>query len=103
MSSAAPLSSVAPPPTEVRRPENVIPKNAAYVENPMRKPAEKPPVKPAEQSEGSGWFSSLFGSKPNPKPFTSVVPQGAAGGGRRRRSGKKTHRKKRAKKTRRRH
>jgi len=99
MSTAAPLSSVAPPPTEVRKPENVRPENAAYVQNPMRKPAENP----AEQSEGSGWFSSLFGSKPNPKPFTSVVPKGVAGGGRRRRSGKKTHRKKRAKKTRRRH
>ncbi len=100
MSSAAPappLSSVAPPQTEVRKPVNVKPENAAYVQNPMIKPAEKP----AEQSEGSGWFSSLFGSKP--KPFTSVVPPGAAGGGRRRRSGKKTHKKKRAKKTRRRH
>ena len=99
MSSAAPappLSSVAPPPTEVRKPENVRPENAAYVQNPMRKPEENPPVKPAES-----WFSSLFGS--NPKPFTSVVPKGVAGGGRRRRSGKKTHRKKRAKKTRRRH
>jgi len=99
MSTAAPLSSVASPQTEVRTPENVRPKHVAYVENPMI----KTPVTPA-----ASWWSSLFGpklngSKPNPKPFTPVVPQGAAGGGRRRRSVKKTHRKKRAKKTRRRH
>ena len=102
MSTAAPLSSVAPPQTEVRKPENVRPKNAAHVQNPMIEPAEKPAVKPEEKPAAS-WFSSLFGSGEKPPQFTPVVPPGAAGGGRRRRSGKKTHRKKRAKKTRRRH